>query len=176
MHRKMGQFEDKSYTPGGFSLNITNSPHCKENLAESTPVHVNKRPRHEPAFSPATPDLFGDTSDTSMDCLTKSFQAELRKDDELEELAAALDVPLSMAAPSPRSIPYSQMRNVKQDNLFTKTGFDGLGGSTRIRKELAPVQKKGFKLSKNKHKVPASLPSGQSLAKSTTLGNFFRKL
>ena len=34
--------------------------------------------------------------------LLESFQAELRKDDELEELAAALDVPLSMAAPSPR--------------------------------------------------------------------------
>lgn len=176
-HRLMGKFEDTSRTPGGFSLNVTTSPlNSKENkLAESTPVHVNKRPRNEPEFSPATPDLFGDTSDTSMDLLTKSFQAELRKDDALEDLAAALDVPLSMAAPSPRSTQYTQMKNMKQDNLFTKTGFDGLGGSTRIRKELAPVQKNTFRLSKNKHKMPSTL-SGQGLAKSTTLGNFFRKL
>ena len=27
-------------------------------------------------------------------------------------------------------------KDVKEDNLFTKVGFDGLGGTTRIRKNL----------------------------------------
>ena len=29
-----------------------------------------------------------------------------------------------------------KVKDVKEDNLFTKVGFDGLGGTTRIRKNL----------------------------------------
>ena len=53
--------------------------------------------------------------------------------------------------------------------------FDNKKKQTNPVPSSAPVQKNTFRLSKNKHKMPSSL-SGQGLAKSTTLGNFFRKL
>ena len=55
----------------------------------------------------------------------------MSRDDDLDRLAAELGVDVNVA-----TTPDTKFREVREDNLFTKVGFDGLGGTARIRKPL----------------------------------------
>ena len=70
--------------------------------------------------------------------ISGQFEAELSRDDELDRLAAELGVDVNMATTPGNT--HLKSRDVKEDNLFTKVGFDGLGGTTRIRKTLRELE------------------------------------
>ena len=52
----------------------------------------------------------------------------------MDRLAAELGVDVNVANTPSNS--GRRAGDVKEDNLFTKVGFDGLGGTARIRKNL----------------------------------------
>ena len=58
----------------------------------------------------------------------------MSRDDDLDRLAAELGVDINMATTPGK--PELKSKKFKEDNLFSKEGFDGLGGTTRIRKPL----------------------------------------
>ena len=79
-------------------------------------------------------------------CFSGGFEAELSRNDELDALAAELGVDIGMAATPGRGMAATPGRPKHQieDNLFSKVGFDGLGGTARIRKPLRESFKPGF--------------------------------
>ncbi|KAL5262657.1 hypothetical protein ACHWQZ_G008154 [Mnemiopsis leidyi] len=152
--KKIGEFEDRSLN----NTNLLNvSKHAVRRslpMEQQTPIQLHKRQKQEQS----TPILFDD----DLSELDREFEAELSRDDDLDRLAAELGVDVKVA-----TTPDPKFRDVREDNLFTKVGFDGLGGTARIRKPLPPPRSIFGKHNKN---------SGSSLARSATLGNFFRKL
>lgn len=152
--KKIGVFEDASLNNTDL-LNVSRSPKCKgrRSLNIETPIQLNKRQKREQS----TPSLFDDS-------LEEEFKAELSKDDELEFLAAELGIDTSMADTPGKKFRKTSSEPSKEDNLFTKVGYDGLGGVARIKKSIPA------KSLANKHRIP------HSFAKKSTLGNFFKKL
>lgn len=149
--RKIGQFEDKS-------MNNTNLLNVRRSLPQeiNTPVQLKKRQRKEQS----TPILF----ENDMSELDQEFEAELSRDDELDRLAAELGVDINMASTPGK--PDLKPKDVKEDNLFSRVGFDGLGGTARIRKNLPPPRTKTFLKQQTKMSGPSS---------SGVLGNYFRR-
>ncbi|XP_063680125.1 E3 ubiquitin-protein ligase TRAIP-like [Bolinopsis microptera] len=157
LSKKIGVFEDRSLNNTNLLYVSKNSTRRSLPMEQQTPIQMNKRQRQEQS----TPILFDD----DLSELDKQFEAELSRDDDLDRLAAELGVDINMATTPGKA--ELKTKDVKEDNLFTKVGFDGLGGTTRIRKNLPPPRS----IFAKQHKT-----SGPSLARSTTLGNFFRKL
>lgn len=151
LSRRIGEFEDRSHN------NTTlNGSGVRRSLDQQTPIQLGKRQRKQQS----TPNLF----DNSFNDLTREFEEELSRDDELDRMAAELGVDINMASTPGK--PELRPKTFHEDNLFTKVGFDGLGGTARIRKPLRPTNSTPQKGSKS---------SSSSLVRSATIGNFFRK-
>lgn len=156
LSKKIGAFEDKSLNNTNL-LNVSKQP-VRRSIEIQTPVQLKKRQKTEQS----TPMLFSDDDDSFSE-IRKDLEAELSRDDDLDRLAAELGVDINMAETPNRAAP---SKHKPQDNLFTKVGFDGLGGTTRIKKQMPTARTVFGKTSS----------SSSSLSRKATLGNFFKKL
>ena len=153
LSKKIGLYEDKSMPSSSNLLNVT-----KDNITPSkylvdslkSPLRGCKRPKKEHS----TPIFFD--NDDSFELITRDLKESIEKDDDLEILAAELGVDVGMAE-SPGLERYKD--NQHENNLFTKIGFDGLGGVARIKKPTTP-----------------RIPFKQVQQKKSNISNFFRRL